>query len=227
MNLNLDFCQELSQLNLLRPYLRERIIHNILADQILIDAQLQQISKDAQAILVSSSRKVPESLYQLTARLQKDSKLSRFKNERFANQVKTIFLQEKTSFDSLVFGDILLETRPLAFELYFRIRDDGISFWEIASSYSNSANQYSPLCGPVTLQSLPKTIVDHLAPFHADQLYSPVCSSGTWHLIFMIRHIRSTLTKKLFNQILDRLFDEFIRSQVDELMLELSLPANS
>tara|TARA_Y100000385_G_scaffold283273_1_gene339126 strand:+ start:77 stop:760 length:684 start_codon:yes stop_codon:yes gene_type:complete len=227
MNLNLDFCQELSQLNLLRPYLRERIIHNILADQILIDAQLQQISKDAQAILVSSSRKVPESLYQLTARLQKDSKLSRFKNERFANQVKTIFLQEKTSFDSLVFGDILLETRPLAFELYFRIRDDGISFWEIASSYSNSANQYSPLCGPVTLQSLPKSIVDHLAPFHADQLYSPVCSSGTWHLIFMIRHIRSTLTKKLFNQILDRLFDEFIRSQVDELMLELSLPANS
>ena len=227
MNLNLDFCQELSQLNLLRPYLRERIIHNILADQILIDAQLQQISKDAQAILVSSSRKVPESLDQLTARLQKDSKLSRFKNEKFANQVKTIFLQEKTSFDSLVFGDILLETRPLAFELYFRIRDDGISFWEIASSYSNSTNQYSPLCGPVTLQSLPKTIVDHLAPFHADQLYSPVCSSGTWHLIFMIRHIRSTLTKKLFNQILDRLFDEFIRSQVDELMLELSLPANS
>ena len=69
--------------------------------------------------------------------------------------------------------------------------------------------------------------MDHLAPFRANQLYSPVFSSGTWHLIFMIRHIRSTLTKTLFNQILDRLFDEFIRSQVDELMLDLSLPANS
>lgn len=227
MDLNLDFCQELGQLNLLRPYLRERVIRDIINDHTLLDAQLEQISKNAQAIFTSSSRKISEPLDQLTARLQKDFKLSRFKNDKFANQVKTVFLQEKSSLDSLVFGDLLLESRPLAFELYFRIRDDGISFWEIASSYSNSANQYSPLCGPVTLQSLPKTIVDHLAPFRANQLYSPVFSSGTWHLIFMIRHIRSTLTKKLFNQILDRLFDEFIRSQVDELMLELSLPANS
>ena len=227
MDLNLDFCQELFQLNLLRSYLRERVIRNLIDDQMLMDAQIEQISKDAQSILASSSRKVPDSLEQLTARLQKDLKLSRFKHDKFANQVKTIFLQEKSSLDSLFFGDLLLESRPLAFELYFRIRDDGISFWEIASLYSISSNQYSPLCGPVTLQSLPKTVVDHLAPFRANQLYSPVFSSGTWHLIFMIRHIRSTLTKKLFNQILDRLFDEFIRSQVDELMLELSLPANS
>ncbi len=228
MDLDPVFCKELSQFNLLRPYLREVVIGHALNDQTLTDVQLRQFTKEAQAILSSrSSKSTPESLDQITTKLHKDFKLSQFKNDKFANQVKTIFLQEKTSLDSLVFGDIQLDSRPLAFELYFRIVDDGISFWEIASLYCSTEKQYSPFYGPVAVQSLPIKVVDHLLPFRDNQLYSPVFSSGTWHLIFMVRHIRATLTRKLFNQILDKLFDEFVSSKVDELILQLSLPTDS
>lgn len=145
--------------------------------------------------------------------------IEKFKQDRFANQLESEFLQMKPELDQVDYSRIQLNNLALAQELYFQLRDDGADFGQLAKQHSISRDRETGgLLGPVTLASLPDEIRDLFRNPELGVIYGPVPVGNEFWIVRLEQYYTARLTATTRTILIDRLFNRWLQNQTRAVM---------
>lgn len=214
----------LQKYNLLDEFLRCQLIDQIIESEPIPDKKPSRIlpDQDTSTLAEAKADRLPHSNEISSVEVNTD-KLSRYKEKNFSGLAKTYYLKNMRSFDVALYGYICVAERPFAYELYFRITDDTQSFWSLATQFSQDSSSYSGgVIGPIRVSKLSPVIADQLLAMKPQSVCQPFHHDGCWHILYLARYQRSALTKKVYSQIIDMLFNQKIAKQIELLKAELT-----
>ncbi len=131
--------------------------------------------------------------------------------------VNELFLREKANADTVIFQTLNLKSEELAWELYYRIKDDGADFYNIAQTNSISAEGKSGgIIGPVSLNTLNAELKSKLTSLRNGQLSEPFTLNGkTFIVVRMLRKDTAGLSKQKERVLLNELFEKWLSTQLN------------
>ncbi|MBD1846081.1 peptidylprolyl isomerase [Cyanobacteria bacterium FACHB-63] len=145
--------------------------------------------------------------------------LQKFKQIQFAGQVESEFLRIKPDLDQVEFSLIQLEDLSLAEEIYFQLRDDGITFAQLAREHSlGNERQSEGWVGPVPLSTLPIDIATLFRHQQIGTVYPPVAVHDRFWVVRLEQFIGARLTDATRAQVIDRLYTQWLQSQIQSVM---------
>jgi hypothetical protein len=205
-----------------------------LVGQVLLDEMLRNVplSKQElfQALVGTSNAPIPEDfdnfLMQwcqhkgitptyLDSVLLRELRIEKFKQLRFATQVESEFLRNKSDFDQVEYSLIQLTDLALAQELYFQLRDDGADFAHLAQQFSLGAErQTGGWIGPVSMSTLPVEVATLLRGGQIGVIYGPMPIADRFWLVRLERLMTARLTGATRTNLINRLYNQWLQSQV-------------
>ncbi len=152
----------------------------------------------------------------------KEVKLARFKEQTWGGQVESHFLQRKTQLDRVLYSLIRTKDASLAQELYFRLKDDEVSFAELAKTYSAGQEaQTGGLIGPVELSVPHPTLGRLLSVSQPGQLWAPT-PIGEWYVIARLeKFLPIQFDKATRSRMLDELYKGWLQQQLQQTEVRL------
>lgn len=169
-------------------------------------------SREQQQAWCQQQQMPPE---QMTIAAQREYKLSRFQEETWGEQIESYFLQRKAQLDRVRYSLIRTKDTSLAQEVYFRLNDDGASFAELASQYSEGQeSKTGGMVGPVEL-SVPHPILARmLMVSKPGQLWAPT-QIGEWLVIARLEQfIPAQFDAGMRQRLLAEQFQEWLGEQI-------------
>lgn len=149
----------------------------------------------------------------------RDWQLQKFKQLQFASQVESEFLRMKPDLDQVEYSLIQVEDQAFAQELYFQIRDDGVEIAQLAREHSlGSEKQSEGWVGPVALSSLPIDVFNQFRHQKSGVVYPPVSINGRFWIVRLERLIAARLTDATRAQVIDRLYNQWLQTQIQKVM---------
>lgn len=171
-------------------------------------------SREQQEAWCQQQQTTPE---QMSLAAQREYKLSRFQEETWGEQIESYFLQRKAQLDRVRYSLIRTKDTSLAQEIYFRLNDDGASFAELASQYSEGQeSKTGGMIGPVEL-SVPHPILARmLMVSKPNQLWAPT-QIGEWLVIARLEQfIPAQFDATMRQRLLSEQFQEWLTTQIAE-----------
>ena len=175
-------------------------------------------SKEQQEAWCQQQRKTPE---QLSLAAQREYKLAQFQEKTWGEQVESYFLQRKAQLDRVRYSLIRTKDTSLAQEIYFRLNDDGASFAQLASQYSEGQeSKTGGMVGPVEL-SVPHPILARmLMVSQPGQLWAPT-QIGEWLVIARLEQfIPAQFDATMRQRLLSEQFQEWLDTQIAETAIK-------
>ncbi|MGC1310381.1 MAG: peptidylprolyl isomerase [Phormidesmis sp.] len=137
-------------------------------------------SQEQQQAWCQQQRQTPA---QMMAAAVKEAKLAQFQEETWGDQIESYFLQRKSQLDRVRYSLIRTKDPSLAQEIYFRLNDDGESFANLASQYSEGQEaKTGGLVGPVEFSVPHPVLARMLMVSKSGQLWAPT-QIGEWLVI--------------------------------------------
>jgi parvulin-like peptidyl-prolyl isomerase len=213
----------LSKTNLLSRLIEEVIIDDAIADMVITAEEAQaaeaefcqrnNISSPEEANAWAQRQYGTPDLIRTTAIREK--KLAKFKEQTFAKEVDSYFLQRKSRLDRVLYSLIRTTQVGLAQELYFRIHDDGHSFAELAKEYSEGQEaKTGGLIGPVELSVPHPALAGLLSVSKPGQIWPPK-RIGEWYVVVRLeKFFPAQLDDPTKGRLLDEMFQTWLREQV-------------
>jgi parvulin-like peptidyl-prolyl isomerase len=140
----------------------------------------------------------------------------KLKKELFERDIHKFFNQNRLEFDTVVLYQIVVPYAPLAQELFYQIEEEELSFYEVAHAYDvDEMRRYR--CGYegfIRRVNLPTAL--SLAIFSAPQgkLTGPIQTEQGYHLLLAEKFIKAELTDDVRDELFDRLFQEWLQSEL-------------
>ena len=158
--------------------------------------------------------------------LLKKSKLEKFKEANWSDQVEAYFTKRKTQLDRVVYSLIRTDKAEIAQELYFRIQEKESSFRELAMEYSlGSEAQTGGLIGPVEINAPHPKIAQILPTSKPGQIVPPT-RVGEWIVIIRLEnYISAQLDAPMKQRMLDSMFREWLNEEVRQKVSFLPTPS--
>jgi parvulin-like peptidyl-prolyl isomerase len=151
--------------------------------------------------------------------IMRDWQLQKFKQLRFAPQAESEFMRIKADLDQVEYSLIQLNDLSLAQEVYFQIRDDGVDFAQLAREHSLGSERVAGgLIGPVSLSALPDNIATLFRHQQAGMVYPPVVVGNRYWVVRLERFIAARLTESTLTEVIDRLYNQWLKTQVQTVM---------
>lgn len=175
-------------------------------------------SQEQQQAWCQQQQQTPE---QMTLAAIRDYKLSKFQAETWGTEIESYFLQRKAQLDRVRYSLIRTKDASLAQEIYFRLSDDGASFTELASQYSEGQEaKTGGLIGPVEL-SVPHPILARmLMVSKPNQLWAPT-QIGEWLVIAKLEQfLPAQFDDTMRDRLLSEQFQEWLQQQIRETTVE-------
>ncbi|MDX2239075.1 MAG: hypothetical protein NW224_00150 [Leptolyngbyaceae cyanobacterium bins.302] len=145
-------------------------------------------------------------------------RVEKFKHQYFATQLESEFLRTKSLFDQVEYSLLQLDEADLAQEVYYQIRDDGVEFVDLASTYSlGNERETGGRVGPVPLASLPNAVRARLQPEQIGIIQQPISVGDRYWVVRLEQFHRARLTEATRNDLMNRLFEQWLQSKVNAL----------
>ncbi len=156
---------------------------------------------------------------QLEHLLLRDLQIERYKQQTWANQVESYFLQYKEKYDRIVYSLIRVKDIGLAKELYFRIAEEENTFAELAKDYSQGGESGTGgLIGPVELTTPHPNIAQILRHSQEGQLWPPI-TVGDWIVIVRLeQYISAQLDDATRSRLLNELFQNWLIEESNKVV---------
>ncbi len=138
----------------------------------------------------------------------------------FAKEVEKFFGQNKLNFDQVILYQIIVPYEKLAREIFYQIEEEELSFYLAAHLYDiDEKRRYH--CGyegkryrwsinaefaARIFAANPKEVI---FPFRTDELY---------HISMVEKFIPAELTPEVYEEILDKMFDEWLASELNYML---------
>ncbi|PZO60371.1 MAG: peptidylprolyl isomerase [Phormidesmis priestleyi] len=151
----------------------------------------------------------------------RDYKLSKFQAETWGTEIESYFLQRKAQLDRVRYSLIRTKDASLAQEIYFRLSDDGASFAELASQYSEGQEaKTGGLIGPVELSVPHPVLARMLMVSKPNQLWAPT-QIGEWLVIAKLEQfLPAQFDDTMRDRLLSEQFQEWLQQQIQETTVE-------
>ena len=213
----------LSKTNLLSRVIEEVIVDDAIADVQLTPEDIQaaeaefcqrnKINSPEEANAWAERQYGTPDLIRTTAIREK--KLAKFKEQTFAKEADSYFLQRKSRLDRVLYSLIRTTQVGLAQELYFRIHDDGQSFADLAKEYSEGQEaKTGGLIGPVELSVPHPALAGLLSVSKPGQVWPPK-RIGEWYVVVRLeKFFPAQLDESTMARLLDEMFQTWMREQV-------------
>ena len=137
----------------------------------------------------------------------------------FDKEVEKYFAQNRLDFDQFILYQIAVPYEKLAQEIFYQIEEEEISFYEAAHLYDiDEKRRY--LCGyegKVHRWNFKPDIaaVIFRTPISVGEILGPLKTEQGYHLFMIEEFIQTELTPQRRQEIIDRLFKEWIESELN------------
>ncbi len=229
---------ELARLGLLRPYLRQQLISE------LVDGDTEPFSnEDSQAAFQAfaqerqiTSQEVLEryrveqllSPQALEAQILRPLRLLRHGQRHFRVKAEARFLDRKTELDRVVYSLLRLKDQGLARELYLRLDEENASFADLAAAYAEGPEQSTRgIVGPVALTQAHPALADRLRTASPGQLLEPFRIEDWWVVVRLESLTPAVFDQATAGQMTQELLDQWLNEEVERRLqpIRASLPA--
>jgi parvulin-like peptidyl-prolyl isomerase len=138
----------------------------------------------------------------------------------FAKEVEKVFAQNRLNFDQILLYQIVLSDGKLAQELFYQIEDGEISFYEAAHLYDvdERRRQQCGYEGKLFRWNLKPELAAVVFSTKAGEVISPLKTEQGHHLLMVEAFIPAQLTPQRYQDILDRLFKEWLVSELNYML---------
>ncbi|MDZ7955312.1 peptidylprolyl isomerase [Nostoc sp. DedQUE09] len=142
----------------------------------------------------------------------------------FADKVEPYFFENQLNYTSVVMYEVILDDEDLALELFYAIREDEMSFYEIAHKYiqDTELRRKGGYRGIVRRQDLTPEISAAVFAAKPPQLLKPIITSKGAHLILVEEIIQAELDKKLRSKIILDLFSAWLKQKNNQIEVILN-----
>lgn len=139
----------------------------------------------------------------------------------FADKVEPYFFENQLDYLGVVMYEVVLDDEDLALELFYAIKEGEMSFYDVAHKYIQDVElrRKGGYLGIVRRKDLKPEISAAVFAANPPQVIKPTITSKGVHLIFVEEIIKPQLDKKLNNQIIVDLFNEWIKQQIEPVEL--------
>ncbi len=229
---------ELARLGLLRPYLRQQLISE------LVDGDPEPFSNEdtqgafqayAQERQITSQEALERyrldqllSPQALEAQILRPLRLLRHGQRHFRPKAEARFLERKTELDRVVYSLLRLKDQGLARELFLRIDEDDASFADLAAAYAEGPEQSTRgIVGPVALTQAHPALADRLRTASPGQLLEPFRIEGWWVVVRLEQLTPASFDQATASQMTQELLDQWLQEEVERRLVPIraSLPA--
>lgn len=123
--------------------------------------------------------------------------------QRFRNQISSLFLKRKSALDRAVYSLHWVDDEALAHELFLRLKEKECSFEQLFGSLPACRDEGLPSgkMGPVPLADVPPALAELLRVSEPGQVWPPRPAEGGWVIVQL-----EELQPAVFNQALKREF---------------------
>lgn len=147
----------------------------------------------------------------------------------FTDKIELYFLEHQLDYAGVVMYEIVLDDEDLALELFYSIQEGEMSFYDVAHKYiqDTELRRKGGYLGIMRRQNLKPEISATVFAVTPPQVLKPIVTSKGLHLIFVEEIIQPQLDKKLRQQIITDLFDEWIKQQIEPVKLVKNFDSGS
>ncbi|MBD2198644.1 MULTISPECIES: peptidylprolyl isomerase [Calothrix] len=143
----------------------------------------------------------------------------------FSEQVEPYFFEHQLDYSAAVMYQVILDSEDLALELFYAIKEDEISFHDVAHKYIQDVElkRSGGYQGIVRRKDMKPEISAAVFAANPPQILKPIVNSQGYHLILVEEIIQPILDDKLRYKIITELFAEWLKKQIDQFEIELIL----
>jgi parvulin-like peptidyl-prolyl isomerase len=152
-------------------------------------------------------------------------------NHLFAKQVEPFFFEHQVDYAAAVTYEVVLDDEDLAWELFYALQENEISFQEIARQYIQDPEQRRSggYCGIQQRSNFKPETAAAVFGAHPPQILKPIVTQKGIHLILVEEIIQPQLSELLRLRILQDLFSSWLKQQLElaQVVVNLELNAHS
>jgi hypothetical protein len=144
----------------------------------------------------------------------------------FSEHVESYFNEKILDYFDTAIYQIVLENSVLAMQLYEKIKNQEISFYEVSQQYikDTELRRRGGYLGRVKMYSLHPEIVPDILASKPPQLLKPIITSDGVYLIRVEEVIKPQLDNDLRYQILLKLFNNWLKDELSKVNISSNLP---
>ncbi len=142
-------------------------------------------------------------------------------NHLFAEQVEAFFFEHQLDYMASITYEVILEDEDLAWELFYALQENEISFQDIAREHiqDTELRRKGGYCGIRHYRDFRPEIAAGIFAAHPPQILKPIIAQQGVHLIWVEEIIQPELNQSLQLQILQELFFTWIKQQLEEVQI--------
>ena len=149
-------------------------------------------------------------------------KIEKFKEEKFALNVESSFLSQKSSLDKVLYSLIRVKTKNEAEELFLKLEEEEASFANLASQYSEGVEKdFNGVFGPMEIGKLNPDIAERLRISKKGQLWPPFLTNNWWIILRHEKSIPAKLDDNMRNFLISNLYEKWMNSKLIPLLKEI------
>lgn len=138
----------------------------------------------------------------------------------FAAEVDKHFAQHRADFEQFILYQIILPYEQLAWEVYYQLEEEEISFYEAAHLYDIDERRrlQCGYQGKVNYRSLKADIAPVVFGAAIGEIVGPLSTEQGYHLFMIEAVIPPELTPKRREEILNQLFQDWLEGEFNHLL---------
>lgn len=137
----------------------------------------------------------------------------------FGKEVEKFFAQNRLNFDEVILYQIIVSNDKLAQELFYEIEDGEISFYDAARLYDidSKRRHQCGFEGKLSRWNLKPDIGAAVFGAQPGEVIRPIKTGLGYHLFMVAEFVRAELTPQRYQEIRDRMFQEWLDSEINYL----------
>jgi hypothetical protein len=163
---------------------------------------------------------------QMSQRLFRALQLEQFQQATFGPRVEPLFLERKSALDRVTYSLLRVRERAKALELHLRLEEEEATFADLASTYSQGAEQQlNGLIGPMELGRINPVLAERLRISTPGQLWPPFEAEGWWVILRHERHLPAQLDAAMTQRLIAEMYEQWMFEQVSAALQALESTA--
>ncbi|WP_041238305.1 peptidylprolyl isomerase [Gloeothece citriformis] len=138
----------------------------------------------------------------------------------FGKEVEKSFAENKLNFEQIILYQIIVPYETLAWEIFYQIEEEEISFYQAAHLYNFDAKSryYCGFEGQVYRWILNPEISSVLFSSKVGEVIPPLKTEQGYHLFLIEEFISPELTPEIRQEILNKMFNEWLTRELNYLI---------
>lgn len=137
----------------------------------------------------------------------------------FGKEVEKFFAQNRINFDEVILYQIIVSNDKLAQELFYEIEEEEISFYDAARLYDidSKRRHQCGFEGTLSRWNFKPDIAAAIFGAQPGEVIGPMKTGLGYHLFMVAEFVRAELTPQRYQEIRERMFQEWLDSEINYL----------